>query len=361
MEQYRIPLVPGPVAVPEEILQARALPYASPDLEDEFFALYSSCEFGLQQLLSTRNDVAILSGEGMLALWGALKSTILPGDRVLSVSNGVFGHGIAEMARQCGATVELVAFPYDQEIDVELVREAAVEFQPQIITAVHCETPSGVLNPLDELGALAAELDALFIVDVVASAAGVPVLVDDWHIDLGLLGSQKCLSLPPDLSMVSISEKGWERIRRADYNGYDALLPFRSAQAERLFPYTHNWHALAGLQVALQMLEAEGIEEVYRRHVDAMETCQTRLSGMDIRLYPASPLLCSPTVTAAYLPSGWPWPRLRAALHHEGMGVGGSYGQLDGVVFRIGHMGAQASHEVVHRGMDVLEYVLGHA
>jgi aspartate aminotransferase-like enzyme len=259
--------------VPEEILQARALPYASPDLEDEFFALYSSCEFGLQQLLSTRNDVAILSGEGMLALWGALKSTILPGDRVLSVSNGVFGHGIAEMARQCGATVELVAFPYDQEIDVELVREAAVEFQPQIITAVHCETPSGVLNPLDELGALAAELDALFIVDVVASAAGVPVLVDDWHIDLGLLGSQKCLSLPPDLSMVSISEKGWERIRRADYNGYDALLPFRSAQAERLFPYTHNWHALAGLQVALQMLEAEGIEEVYRRHVDAMETC----------------------------------------------------------------------------------------
>ncbi|MGL4648699.1 MAG: pyridoxal-phosphate-dependent aminotransferase family protein, partial [Caldilineaceae bacterium] len=262
-------------------------------------------------------------------------------------------------ARRCGANVQLVAFPYDQPIDVDLVRDAAHEFQPHVVTAVHCETPGGMLNPLDELGAIAAEVEALFVVDVVASAAGVPVLVDEWKIDLGLVGSQKCLSLPPDLSMVSVSERAWELIRRADYAGYDALLPFRSAMAERSFPYTHNWHALAGLQVSLEMLAAEGMDDVFRRHLDVMLTCHTRLAGLGIRIYPAEASFASPTVTAAYLPDGWAWPRLREALRDEGMGVGGSYGPLAGQVFRIGHMGVQASHELVHRGMDVLEYVLG--
>lgn len=361
MNEYRIPLVPGPVAPPAEVLEAYGRAYASPDMEEEFFTLYTGCQRSLQSILETRNDIAILSGEGMVALWGALRSTVLPGDRVLAISNGVFGHGIADMARRCGGNVQLVAFPYDQPIDPDMVREAAQEFQPHVITAVHCETPSGMLNPMEELGAIAAEMEALFVVDIVASAAGVPVLVDEWKIDLGLVGSQKCLSLPPDLSMVTVSDRGWELIRRADYAGYDALLPFRSALQERVFPYTHNWHALAGLRASLELLEAEGMDDVYRRHVDVMEVCRRRLAALGIRLYPSDLSYASPTVTAAYLPEGWSWPQLREALRLQGMGVGGSYGPLEGKLFRIGHMGAQASHELVHRGMDVLEYVLERA
>lgn len=359
MRQYRIALVPGPVSIPPAILEAYNADYASADLEDDFFQLYSECEFGLQNLLGTRNDVAILAGEAMVALWGALKSAISPGDRVLAVATGVFGYGIAEMARQIGAEVEVVGFGYNEALDPEDVRTIAEEFAPHMITAVHCETPSGILNPMEELGEIARAVGALFYVDVVASGGGVPVLVDEWNIDLALMGSQKALSLMPDLAMVTISPRAWERIARTSYAGYDALQPFRTAWRDRYMPYTQNWHAFAGLKASLDALFAEGLDDVFRRHQDAMLACHTRLEGMGIRLYPADRAAASPTVTAAYLPNNWPWPRLNEALRAEGMAVGGSYGPLAGQVFRIGHMGAQASHELVHRGMDVLEHVLG--
>ena len=358
MQQYRIPLVPGPVVIPDEILDAYNVNYGSADLEDDFFKLYSECEFGLQRLLGTRNDVAMLAGEGMVALWGALKSVILPGDKVLAVASGVFGYGIADMARQIGAEVEIVEFGYDQAIDAGVVRVRAEAFSPHMITAVHCETPSGVLNPMEGLGEIAQSVDALLYVDMVASGGGAPVLVDEWGVDLGLMGSQKALSLMPDLAMVTVSARAWERIRRANYAGYDALLPFRTAWNDRYMPYTQNWHAFAGLKVSLAALFAEGLDDVFRRHVDAMQVCHTRLEGMGIRLYPLDRATAAPTVTAAYLPDNWSWPRLDQALRAEGMAVGGNYGPLAGQVFRIGHMGAQASHELVHRGMDVLEYVL---
>lgn len=360
MQSYRIPLVPGPVSIPERVLEAYSVDYGSADLEEEFFQLYSECEFGLQKVLETRNDIAILSGEGMVALWGALKSTVMPGDRVLAVATGVFGYGIADMARQIGATVEVAGFPHDAIADPDIVRDLAQEFQPHVITAVHCETPSGTVNPLNEIGEIAQEVDALFYVDAVASAAGMPVKVDENFVDLGLVGSQKALSLQPDLSMVSISARAWERIGRVNYTGYDALLPFRTAWGDRYMPYTHNWHAMAGLKVALEMLEEEGLEEVFRRHRDAMEACHTRVEGMNLRLYPAERSSAAPTVTAVYVPERWPWPMLNDALRAEGMVVGGSYGPLAGVVFRIGHMGSQASMELLHRGMDVLEEVLAH-
>ncbi len=358
MHQYRIPLVPGPVSIPPEILEEYNRDYASADLEDEFFNLYSACEFGMQKLLGTRNDVALMAGEGMVALWGALKSALLPGDKVLAVATGFFGYGIAEMARQIGAEVEVVGFETNQALDPDAVRAIAEEFSPNMITAVHCETPSGILNPLDELGEIARDVDALFYVDMVASGGGVPVEVDAWNVDLGLMGSQKALSLMPDLAMVTISRLAWERMARVDYAGYDALLPFRSAWRDRYMPYTQNWHAFAGLKVSLDALFAEGLDDVFRRHEDAKLVCHRRLEGMGIRLYPEVRSTASPTVTAAYMPDNWPWPVLNQALRAEGMAVGGSYGALAGQVFRIGHMGSQANHELVHRGMDVLEHVL---
>ena len=212
MKRYEIPLMPGPVSIPEDVLAAYAVDYGSADTEEEFFALYETCEQGLQQILQTGNQVAILSGEGMIALWGALKSTLRPGDKMLAVATGVFGYGIADMARQIGAEVEVVGFGYDGVLDAQRVREAALRARPALITAVHCETPSGTLNPISELGEIAHEVGALMYVDFVASAGGAPLLVDAWGIDLGLLGSQKVLSCMADLAMVSISERAWETI-----------------------------------------------------------------------------------------------------------------------------------------------------
>jgi aspartate aminotransferase-like enzyme len=358
MQSYPIPLVPGPVRVPAAVRAAYQVDYGSADLEAEFFDLYAECERGLQTILGTQNSVTIHSGEGMLALWGALKSVLQPGNRVLAVASGLFGYGIGEMAAQLGAQVETVGFGYAGIADPQRVRVAARRFRPHLVTAVHCETPSGTLNPLGPLGQIAREVDALFYVDFVASAGGTPVEVDANHIDLGLLGSQKVLSLMPDLSMVSVSERAWAHIQRVRYAGYDALLPWRKVVQERYMPYTHNWPALASLRVVINSLLTEGLDKVYERHTTVARYCRHRLHGMGIDLWPEREEHCAPTVTAARMPVGWDWPTLDQQLRARGMVVGGNYGPLAGKVFRIGHMGSQADQVLVQQGMDVLEEVL---
>ncbi len=358
MQTYRIPLVPGPVSVPEALRAVYRIDYGSADLEEEFFSLYAECEQGLQTVLGTQNPVTIQSGEGMLALWGALKSVIRPGDRVVAVATGLFGYGIGEMAGQLGAQVEVVGFDHDQAIDPEPVREKAFRFRPRLVTAVHCETPSGILNPLKEVGKICREIDALFYVDFVSSGSGVPVDVDANHIDLGLMGSQKVLSLLPDLSMVTVSQRAWQAVDEVNYVGYDALKPWRTGWQNRSLPYTHNWHALASLRVALKMLLDEGLGRAYARHAEVAAYCRQRLRAMNVRIFPKSEASSSPTVTAAYVPGGWTWERLDAALRGRGMVVGGNYGPLAGKVFRIGHMGSQANKALVQQGMDLLVEVL---
>ena len=359
MLTYPIPLIPGPVSIPEAVRAAYQIDFGSPDAEGEFFELYAGVERHLQTILNTRNQIAILSGEGMVALWAGLKSVLRPGDRVVAVANGVFGYGIADMARQLGAEVTVVGSEYNDVPDLDQAVAAIREVRPRLVTAVHCETPSGTLTPLAEIGAACHAGDALFYVDFVASGGGAEVRVDDWSIDLGLLGSQKVLSLMPDLSMVTVSERAWQAIRETAYVGYDALAPWQTGVADRYLPYTHNWQAMAGLHVATAQILAEGVDAAIHRHAQVAAYCRGRLAEMGVALFPARESICSPTVTAAHVPDGWTWPQLDAALRRRGMAVGGSYGPLAGKVFRIGHMGSQAEMALVARGMDVLAEVLG--
>ena len=262
------------------------------------------------------------------------------------------------MARKLGMEVEVVGFGYDDVPDPQKVSEEVQRFRPRLVTAVHCETPSGTLAPMEPIGEICRQVGALFYVDFVASGGGVEVRVDDWHVDLGLLGSQKVLSLPPDLAMVTVSERAWSAVQEVDYVGYDALAPWRTGIAARYLPYTHNWYAIAGLHTASKLLLEEGLAVVFQRHLDVAAYCRSRLREMGVELFPIKDEICSPTVTAAKVPEGWTWPGLDQALRDRGMAVGGSYGPLAGKVFRIGHMGSQAQQELVEKGMDILQEVL---
>jgi aspartate aminotransferase-like enzyme len=359
MRTYSVGLVPGPVSVPEEFRRAYLENYGSADLEEDFFLLYEENERLLQQVLKTKNPVTIQSGEGMSVLWGALKSCLLPGDRLLAVSNGPFGRGFGEMAEAMGMEVLIVEAPEGEFPEAADVRKEALAFRPHMITAVHCETPSGLLNPVAPLGEIAAEAGALLCVDYVASAGGADVRTDEWGIDLGLLGSQKVLSLLPDLSMTAVSPRAWKAAGRVNYQGYDALLPWKDGVKNRYLPYTHNWHAMSALKLSLERLLEEGLEASFARHEKAAGYCRERLAAMGVKIYPRREELSSPTVTAAMVPKGWTWQKLDGALREKGMVVGGSYGPLAGKVFRIGHMGSQADMDLVKRGMDILEEVLG--
>ena len=356
MKTYPIPMVPGPVKVPEAVLDALRFDYGSGDLEIEFLELYNRAEASLQQILGTRNPVAIQSGEGMLALWGALKSCLLPGERLLALATGVFGYGIADMARSIGAEVRTLDFGYDETLhDWERIEQAIVEFQPKMISVVHCETPSGTLNPLEQLGRLKREyVVPLLYADVVASLGGAPVLVDEWGIDLALGGSQKCLSAPPNMAFVSISPPAWEIIKQVDYNGYDALKPFHSAQADFYFPYTPYWQGMAALNTAARLLLDEGLENSFRRHSEAAELCRQGLADLELHLFPAPEAIPSPTVTAVKVPERYAWREFDRRLRQQGLVAGGSYGPLSGKVFRLGHMGSQADPLLVQQALQAI-------
>jgi aspartate aminotransferase-like enzyme len=360
METYPIPMVPGPVSLPRAVIEALTADYGSADLETEFFDLYERTVAGLQRIMATADTVVIQSGEGMVVLWSALKSCLAPGDRVLSVATGLFGHGIADMATAVGADVRKVSLPDDQTIsDTREIEQAIADFKPKMMTAVHCETPSGTLNPLADLGRLKKEHEVpLLYVDAVSSIGGVPVLTDDWHIDLCLGGAQKCLSAPPDMAFLSVSENAWEIVEQVNYAGYDALKPFRQVQKTRYFPYTPNWHGLAALHAGAEMILAEGLEAVFERHAMVADDCRRRLENIGLTLFPAPGAVPSPTITAAYLPAAMSWSDFDTAVRKRGLVVGGNYGQLAGKVFRLGHMGSQAEKKLVRRALDVIAETL---
>lgn len=360
MQTYPIPMVPGPVKVPERVLNAYQIDYGSGDLEPEFLDLYNSTEANLQKLLGTTHQVIIQTGEGMIALWSALKSCLKPGDRVLAISTGIFGHGIGDMAKSLGAVVKFYDFPYNQTIcDWANIEKTIVEFSPKLITAVHCETPSGTLNPLEKLGAFKKRHDVpLLYVDAVASVGGTPVLADDWQIDLALGGTQKCLSVPPALAFLTVSPRAWQIVEEVNYPGYDALKPFKTAQKDFYFPYTPYWHGMAALHEGTQILLEEGLENSFARHARVAAHCRQRLEDMGLSLFVEKGAIPSPTVTAVNLPEHLTWKQLDTSLRQRGVVVGGNYGPLHEKVFRIGHMGSQADLSLVDQALDILQDII---
>jgi len=360
MKIYPIPMVPGPVKVAQQVLDAYQINYGSADLEAEFLELYNRTETNLKTIMATRNQVVIQSGEGMLALWGALKSCLVPGDRILSIATGVFGDGIGDMAATIGAEVRKISLPYDQTIaDMDQIKKQIMAFKPKMITAVHCETPSGTLNPLEALGSIKKDLEVpLLYVDAVSSIGGAPVLTDEWNIDLCLGGSQKCLSSLPDMAFLSVSNAAWEIIDHVDYSGYDALKPFRTAQSRHYFPCTPNWHGVAGLNAGAELILNEGLDASFKRHADVAGFCRQQILEIGLTLFPSAEAVSAPTVTAVNVPQGIRWPDFDAELRQRGLVVAGSYGPLADKVFRLGHMGTQADRNLVARALDAIRKAL---
>ena len=357
MKTYQIPMVPGPVSVSREVLEAGQINFGSADLEKDYIELYKDTEKALRKIMRTKNSIVIQTGEGMLALWGAMKSCLRPGDKVLALSTGLFGYGMGEMAEAIGCEVKTLGFGFNETFtDFDLIEKAIREFQPKMITMVQNETPSGTMNPVAEIGALKVKYNVpLLYVDAVSGIAGSVLKTDEWQIDLCLGGSQKCLSAPASMSFVSVSEKAWEIIEEVGYVGYDALSPFRMAVKNSYFPYTPYWQGTAQLHRACELVLNEGLVKTIARHQKVAEYCRKRIVAMGLQLYPALAATPSPTVTAVYVPEKVSWKKLDAALRKEGLVVGGNYGCLAGEVFRIGHMGTQANLDLVKEAMDILE------
>jgi len=360
MERYKLGMVPGPTLVPSEVLNAGKVCFGSPDIEKDYLSLYGSTSTMLKKIMMTKNEIVIQTGEGMLALWSALKSSLVPKDRVLVISTGLFGSGFGDMAVSIGCEIKTISFGYDETIyDLDIIEKAIQEFKPKMITMVQGETPSGTMNPVDGVANLKKKYNVpLFCVDSVSIIGGAEVKVDEWNIDFCLGASQKCLSSPANLAFLSVSNAAWKIIEEVKYAGYDSLLPFKDVLKNECFPYTPYWQGLAELHKACELILEEGLDNVFARHLKVAKYCRERVLAMNLKLYPVKEAICCPTVTAVYVPENFEWKTFDLTLRADDLVVGGNYGCLAGEVFRIGHMGAQANLNMVKETMDIIENII---
>jgi aspartate aminotransferase-like enzyme len=360
MVRYEIPMTPGPVRISKAAFPALIADFGAGYMEDEFYDTYRKVGEKLQVLMGTANEVIIQSGEAMSILWGALKSCILPGDRVLCISTGFFGSGFADMAKSLKADVNLLEFGFDETLhDFDRIESVVKTFSPKVITVVHCETPSGTLNPIAELGQIKKKYHVpVMIVDAVSSIACTPVKGDEWNADIVMGGSQKGLSLPPTIGFCSISDSAWDVIRKAAYEGYEAFLPWYRLNESKCHPNTPDWNGIAAMDAVLDELADEGYEEVFSRHIQVAEYIRKTVCELGYRLFPKEDAVQSPSVSAVYIPDGLSFSEFNQKIRSFGMGIGGSFGPLEGKIFRIGHMGSQATMHNAKAALDVLAQVI---
>ena len=251
----KIVYTPGPSEVRENVRLKRAEKTTNPDVDLDFCEFYKNTCDKMAKILKTKNDVYILSGEGMLGLEAACASLTENGDRVLVIDNGIFGKGFDDFVKMYGGEVVYFSDDYNKEIDVDkLEKFLEKDHDFKYATVVHCDTPTGVLNDLSKICPLLKKYNILTVVDSVAAMVGENIEVDNWQLDIVCGGSQKAISAPTGLTMVSVSEdaKNAMKNRKTPIIGfYCNLTIWENYYRDKWFPYTMPISDIYGLKVTL--------------------------------------------------------------------------------------------------------------
>ena len=337
MTQLRIP---GPTPIPEEVLQAGAkqmINHRGP----EFIALINDVTDKLKQLFQTKNDLFLLTASGTGGLEAAIVNTLSPGDKVLSVSIGVFGDRFASIAQQYGAQIIPLRFEWGKAADTDTIRRA-LQDDPEIkaVLVTHNETSTGVTNDLASISSLVKEFDKLLLVDAISSLGSISLPVDDWHCDVAITGSQKGWMVPPGLAMVSVSKEAWRAHASAKMpRFYWDFTKAKSYLEKGQTPWTPAVSIIFGLSVALEMMFEEGLADIIARHARVSKAARDGIKALGLSLF-ADENYASNTVTAVAASDGLDSKKLVKILRTEHQVVlAGGQQSLDGKIFRIGHLG----------------------
>ena len=350
--------MPGPSNVRENVRQARSIKTTNPDVDVDFVEFYKNTCDKMAKIINTKNDVYILSGEGILGLEAACASLTEKDDRVLVIDNGVFGKGFEDFVTMYGGEAVLFSKCYKKAIDVEeLERFLEKDHDFKYATIVHCDTPTGVLNDLSKICPLLKKYNILTVVDSVAAMVGEKLLVDEWQIDMVLGGSQKAISAQPGLSIVSVSEdaKNTMKNRKSKIIGfYCNLTIWEDYYEQKYFPYTMPISDIISLDRALENILEEGIENTIKRHERIAKATREALKEYGGELFLDSGY--SNTVTALVIPESIGALNLTKYIRQKyNTIIGTSLGEYVDKLLRIGHMGENAKLDKIIYILDILD------
>ncbi|VFC11306.1 aminotransferase, alanine--glyoxylate transaminase [Clostridioides difficile] len=354
----KINYAPGPTETRENVRLARAEKTTNPDIDIDFVEFYKkTCEkFG--NIIGTKNDVYILSGEGILGLEAACASLTEKGDRVLVIDNGIYGEGFKDFVTMYGGEYVLFSSEYTKSIDIDELKAFLDEDSNfKYATVVHCDTPTGVLNDVSKICPLLKEYGILTVVDSVAGMVGERLSVDESKIDIILGGSQKAISAPAGLTIVGISQdaKNCIKNRKTDVIGFYCNLNIWEGYYEKkYFPYTMPISDIMGLDKALDNILEEGIENVLDRHEKIAYSVRKSIEEYGLELFLEEGY--SNTVTAIKIPESIGALKLTDyMLKNYNTLVATSLNQYMDTILRIGHMGENANLNKIEHVLNVLD------
>ncbi|ACL69905.1 pyridoxal-phosphate-dependent aminotransferase family protein [Halothermothrix orenii] len=345
-EQIRLP---GPTPVPPEGLTAQSRQIIG-HREDDFSKLLVRVTENLKKVFETKNDVLIFPASGTGGLEIAVVNILSPGDKILSVNNGVFGHRFRNIAKTFGAEIIDLSYPWGQPCNfVEF--EQTLKKHPDIkaVLFTHNETSTCVQNNLEKAGQIVKNHNAVLLVDAVSSLGGLPVKCDDWNLDIVVTSSQKALMTPPGLAILSVSPKAWKQIRSSSFPVFywDLKKAKKYYDERQQTPYTPPVSLLYALDMALKRILREGLDKVYKRH--KLLTKALRKGMVKLGFKPFVPWeIASYTVSAFYQPEFVGYSLFKEHLYKKyKIHFANGQGNLKSKIFRIGHMGYVSSNDIL--------------
>ncbi|MBC8044042.1 MAG: alanine--glyoxylate aminotransferase family protein [Rhizobacter sp.] len=330
---------PGPTPVPENVMLRMAAPIIH-HRNPEFMDVLKRVHENLKYLFQTSQPVVVLTCSGTGGVEATMTSLFSPGDKLICVNGGKFGERWVEMAKKfTGNCVELKV-AWGKSIQPEEII-AALKAHPDTkgVYFTHSETSTGTATDVKAMAkAIRENSDALVCVDGITAVGAHEVRFDDWGLDACVTGSQKGLMMPPGLALVALSPRAVKAMETAKLPVYYFSLKkaFKAYEKDDT-PFTPAVSLVIGLDESLQMIKAEGIENIWKRHQKLSAACRAGCEALGMRLFSNSP---SFAVTPVWLPEGVEWKAFNKVLKGE-LGITVAAGQDDflGKIFRISHLG----------------------
>ena len=351
---------PGPSDVPEEVIRAMSVTTLG-HLDPEFIKIMDETQGMLRLLYQTKNRMTIpISGTGTSGMETLVANLVEAEDRVIVVRNGFFGERIAEIVSRYGGEVVPIDLEWGTVVTPDEVREVFSRKRCQVLFLVHAETSTGALQQnMGEIGEIVHENGALFLVDTVTSLGGTEVKIDEWRIDAAYSGSQKCLSVPPGLSPVTLNEKAMEKVRGrrvpSFYFDLGVIEQYWNEGHQRKYHHTAPINMIYGLHEGLRLVLKEGVDARFQRHRRNAIALQAGLEALDFRYVVRNRDERLPMLHAVYLPDRAEEGRLRGEIRSSyNIEIGGGLGKFSGKAWRIGLMGYSSTDDEVYRLLNAI-------